>query len=73
MFDLRIGYLSREESASLRLCRKIVADALSDFKVRLPEQPPLALTAHLAFADGREEGSKHPNLMLASERQSHGL
>ena len=37
----RLGYyLSREEGASLRWCRRIVAEALSDIVARLPDPSP---------------------------------
>ena len=58
---------------SLRRHREIVAETLSDFKAKLPDQSPLSITALLVFVDGREEGSPYPNFMLASERRSYGL
>ena len=73
MFDSRISHLPHEENVSLRRHREVVAEALSDFKTKLPDQSPLSVTALLAFADGREEGSPYPNFMLASERWSYGL
>ena len=73
VFDSRISCLSREESAPLRLRRQIVVEALSDFNDRLPGESPPTLSTLLAFADGREKGSKYPNFMLASERCAYGL
>ena len=72
-FDSRIGYLSHEENSSLQWCRKTVAEALSDIDTRLPAPTPPALSTSLVFFDGRDEGSKYPNFMLASEREYHGL
>ena len=52
MFDSRISYLSQEESASLRSGRKIVAEAWSDIKSRLPEESPSTLVALIVLVDG---------------------
>ena len=73
MFDSRIGDLPHEGDDSLRRHRKVVAEAWSDLKVKLPDQSPLAITALLVFVDGRREESRYPNFMLASERRSYGL
>ena len=73
VFDSRISQLSYDESASLRHHRGMVAEAWSDFEARLPGQSPLSITTLLVFVDGRQEGSMHPNFMLASERRSYGL
>ena len=73
MLDSRIGHLSDKENASLRRHRDIVAEALSVFKAKLPDQSPLPAAALLAFVDGRQHGSQYPNFMLDSERQSFGL
>ena len=73
VFDSRIGSLSHEEGAPLRFSRRIVAEAWSDIKSRLPGLYPSALPTLLAFADGRQPGSGYPNFMLASERVAYGL
>ena len=73
MFDSRVGYLSHEEGASLRRHREAVAEAWLDFKAKLPDESPPSITAHLVFVDGRQEGSRYPNFMLASERWTYGL
>ena len=62
-FDTRINDLPLEEGASLRDCREIVAGMLVDLEARLPDQYPPKLAALLAFEDGREEGSRHPNFL----------
>ena len=72
-FDSRIGYLPHEESASLRYCRGVVAEAHSDIVARLPGPTPPALSANSVFADGRDVGSRYPNFMLSSERVSYGI
>lgn len=58
---------------SLRHQREIVAEACSDFKAKIPDQSPISVTALSVFVDGRQEGSKYPNFMLASERHGYGL
>ena len=63
VFDSRINDLSFEEGASLRDCREIVAGMLADLEARLPDEYPPKLTVLLAFEDGREEGSEHPNFI----------
>ena len=74
MFDSRIGYLSSQGGTETLLShREVVAEALSDFKAKLPDESPKSVTALLVFADGRQEGSKYPNFMLASERWTYGL
>ena len=72
-FDSRVDYLLDEESVPLRRCREIVAEALSDIKIRLPGPTPPPLSANLVFFDGRDERSKYPNFMVSSERLSYGL
>lgn len=74
MFDLRLSDRSHEENKSLRRHREVVAEAWTDFNAKLPDhQSPLSITARLVFVDGRQEGSKYPNFMLASEVQNYGL
>jgi hypothetical protein len=72
VFDSRIPWVSPEESASLRRHRKTVAEAWADSKAKLQDSP-LLITAQSAFVDGREEGSRYPNFMLASVRSDYGL
>ena len=74
MFDSRIGYLSSQGKREALLCyREVVAEALSDFKAKLPDESPKSIAALLVFADGRQEGSKYPNFMLSSNLRSYGL
>jgi hypothetical protein len=73
VFDSRIAWLPPEESAPLRRHRKTVAEAWSDCKAKLLDDSPLLITSQLAFVDGREEGSRYPNFMLASVRSDYGL
>jgi hypothetical protein len=69
VFDSRIKDLLFEEDASLRDCREIVAGMLADLEARLPDEYPPKLTVLLAFEDGREEGSKHPNFILDESKR----
>jgi hypothetical protein len=66
------AYLVRM-SAHLRFCRQIVAEAWLDIKIRLPKPSPSKVAELIITFDGREEGSEHPNFMLASERYSYGI
>ena len=44
-----------------------------DIEAKLPNLFPSVLSTQLVFFDGREEGSRYPNFMLVSERESYGL
>ena len=73
VLESRIGHLLDKENPPLRRHQDIVAEALSDFKAKVPDQPPLPASALLVFVDGRQHGSQYPNFMLDSERQTFGL
>ena len=59
------------EGASLRNHREIVAAAWTDFEARLPDRYPPTLSALLTFEDGREPGSKYPNLLRFDSGRSY--
>jgi hypothetical protein len=68
VFDSRINDPSLgEEAVSLRDCREIVAGMLADLEARLPDRYPPKHSALMAFEDGREEGSSHPNFLSPAE------
>jgi hypothetical protein len=67
VFDSRINNSSLEKGASLWDSREIVAGMLADLEARLPDRYPPKLSALLAFEDGREEGSRHPNFLSPME------
>ena len=50
--------------------REIVAAAWADFEARLPDRYPPMLSALLAYEDGREPGSKYPNLLLSDSDET---
>ena len=67
VFDSRINDPSLENAAPLRDYREIVAGMLADLEARLPDEYPPTLSVLLAFEDGREEGSRYPNLLSPAE------
>ena len=73
MFNARIARLPLEESTHLRFCHQIVAAAWLDLASKLPEPAPSKTDELIVFSDGREEGSRYPNFMSASERYTYGL
>ena len=73
VFDSRTNALPSEEGASLRGHREIVAAAWVDFEARLPDRYPPMLSALLAYEDGREPGSKYPNLLLSDSGETGPL
>ena len=73
VFDSRINDPSLEEDASLRDCREIVTGMLTDLEARFPDQYPPTLTVLLAFEDGPEEGSGHPNFIWAEMLQLRSM
>ena len=51
----------------MQSCREIVAGMLADLEARLPDKYPPQLSALMAFEDGREGGSSHPNFLSPGE------
>jgi hypothetical protein len=73
VYESRISSLPMEDSLLLRYWKGVVTKAYSTFQEKLPGEEPPELTAMLSRQDGREEGSKYPNLLQASVRDDYGI
>ena len=50
-----------------------VVEACVDFERRMPKCGPPMLTSLAWSEDGRDEGSKYPNLMMSKARERYGI
>lgn len=71
--DIRIKSKSHADSESLRHWRVVIWKAYADLQTNSSGYGPNSLVSSVLSADGRMEGSRYPNLLLADERERYGL
>ncbi|KAF9654296.1 hypothetical protein BDM02DRAFT_3106606 [Thelephora ganbajun] len=72
-FKTRTSLLPVEETTTLVHWWKIVADAYTTYKDKIPDCEPPLLSSLALLEDGRTEDSKYPNLLYSQTRAELGI
>ena len=72
-FKTRTSVLPVEEATTLIRWWKVVADAYTSYKEKLPDSEPPLLSSLCLLEDGRTEDSKYPNLLSPQTRADLGI
>ena len=72
-FKARTSALPVEETTVLVQWWKVVADAYTSYKERLPDCEPPLLSSLSLLEDGRTEDSSYPNLLSPQARAEVGI